>query len=117
MPLVGERINKLTEVVDMLGFLFVDEEDFARTDEIDDAGREVVAASYDALSALEHWSTADIDEALRTALIEGRGLKPRVAFGPVRIAVTGRKVSPPLFESMELLGRERSLARLRSALG
>jgi glutamyl-tRNA synthetase len=116
MPLVGERINKLTEVVDMLGFLFVDDADFTRTDELDDTGREVVAASYDALSAIEHWSTAEIDEALRRALVEERGLKPRHAFGPVRIAVTGRKVSPPLFESLELLGRERSLARLRDAM-
>ena len=50
------------------------------------------------------------------ALVEGLELKPRNAFGPVRVAVTGRKVSPPLFESLELLGRERSLARLSSAL-
>ena len=48
MPLVGERINKLTEAVDMLGFLFVDEADFTRTDELDEAGREVVKAAYDA---------------------------------------------------------------------
>ncbi len=39
-------------------------------------------------------------------------LKPRHAFGPVRVAVTGRRISPPLFESLELLGRERSLSRL-----
>ncbi len=116
MPLVGERINKLTEAVDMLGFLFVDEADFTRTDTLDDAGLEVVRAAYDALTEIGSWSTAEIDEALRTALVEERGLKPRVAFGPVRIAVTGRKVSPPLFESLELLGRERSLARLRDAL-
>ncbi len=56
-----------------------------------------------------------IEEALRAALVEGLGLKPRHAFGPVRVAITGRRVSPPLFESMELLGRERSLARLRIA--
>ena len=68
------------------------------------------------MSELESWSTADIEAALREALIEKRELKPRVAFGPVRIAATGRKVSPPLFESLELLGRERSLARLSSAL-
>ena len=49
-------------------------------------------------------------------LVEDLGLKPRHAFGPVRVAVTGRKVSPPLFESLELLGRERSLGRLSSAL-
>jgi glutamyl-tRNA synthetase len=53
---------------------------------------------------------------LRHSLVEELGLKPRLAFGPVRIAVSGRKVSPPLFESMELLGRDRSLARLDGAL-
>ena len=116
MPLVAERINKLTEAVDMLGFLFVDEEHFERVDEIDDAGREVVQAAHDALSGLAHWSTAEIEEALRGALVEGLGLKPRHAFGPVRIAVTGRKISPPLFESIELLGRDRTLARLSGAL-
>lgn len=114
MPLVAERMNKLTEAAPMLGFLFTD--DVERIDEIDAAGVEVVQAAYDALSGLETWSTAAIEEALRRALVEDLGLKPRLAFGPVRIAVTGRKVSPPLFESLELLGRDRSLARLRGAL-
>jgi glutamyl-tRNA synthetase len=105
----------------MLGFLFVDEADFERDPDdvakvLDETGRGVVQASYDALAGLHEWSTAAIEEALRVALIEGMELKPRVAFGPVRVAVTGRRVSPPLFESMELLGRERSLARLQSAL-
>jgi glutamyl-tRNA synthetase len=116
MPLIAERINKLTEAVDMLAFLFVDEEHFERVDQIDDAGREVVQAAYDALSGLAHWSTAEIEEALRGALVEGLGRKPRHAFGPVRIAVTGRKISPPLFESIELLGRDRTLARLSGVL-
>jgi glutamyl-tRNA synthetase len=115
MPLVAERMNKLTEAAPMLGFLFTDDVEWV--DEIDDAGREVVQAAYDALSGLETWSTAAIEEALRQALVEGLGLKPRLAFGPVRIAVTGRKVSPPLFESLELLGRDRSLSRLSGALG
>jgi glutamyl-tRNA synthetase len=114
MPLVAERMNKLTEAAPMLGFLFVDEESFERVDELDDAGLEVVRASYDALKGLESWSTAAIEAALRAELIEQRGLKPRLAFGPVRVAVTGRKVSPPLFESLELLGRDRSLARMRA---
>jgi glutamyl-tRNA synthetase len=117
MPLVAERMNKLTEAAPMLGFLFTD--DVVRVDEIDPsdgAGREVVRAAYDALAALDSWSTAAIEEALRAALVEGLGLKPRLAFGPVRIAVTGRRISPPLFESLELLGRDRSLTRLRGAL-
>ena len=116
MPLVAERMNKLTEAAPMLGFLFVDDGDFVRHDELDDAGREVVRAAHDALAALPRWSTAEIEEALRTSLVDGLGLKPRLAFGPVRIAATGRKVSPPLFESLELLGRDRSLARLSGAL-
>jgi len=120
MPLVSERINKLTESVSMLGFLFADEVEFDEADVeklLDADGRAVVADAHAALEAIEHWSTAAIEEALRAKLIEERGLKPRVAFGPVRVAITGRRVSPPLFESMELLGREASLARLRRCAG
>lgn len=121
MPLVAERINKLAEVPEMLAFLFVDDADFTR-DEADvakllnEAGKAVVQASYGALSALSEWSTAAIEEALRARLIEEMELKPRNAFGPVRVAVTGKRISPPLFESLELLGRERGLARLQGAL-
>jgi glutamyl-tRNA synthetase len=116
-PLVQERMQVLGEAPDLLGFLFVSDEDFAV--DPDDAARtltadgvRVVAASYDAVVALEDWKTAEIERVLRTALVDDMGLKPRNAFGPVRVAVTGRRISPPLFESMELLGRERSLARL-----
>jgi glutamyl-tRNA synthetase len=121
MPLVAERINKLTESVDMLGFLFVEETSFAVDPAdaeklLDDDGRAVVRSAYDALSKLGEWSTAAIQDALQAELVDGMGLKPRNAFGPVRVAVTGRRISPPLFESMELLGRERSLARLQSVL-
>ena len=122
MPLVAERINKLTEAVDMLGFLFVEEESFT-VDEadaaklLDETGRGVVQASYDALADLHPWSTAEIQAALQAKLVDQMGLKPRNAFGPVRVAVTGRRVSPPLFESMELLGRDRSLQRLSGVLG
>jgi glutamyl-tRNA synthetase len=115
-PLGHERINTLSESVSMLGFLFVDEQAFAVTDEIDDAGRDVVRASYDALADLDDWSTSTIEAALRETLVDGMGLKPRNAFGPVRVAVTGSRISPPLFESLELLGRERSLGRLQAAL-
>jgi glutamyl-tRNA synthetase len=122
MPLVAERINKLTEAGDMLRFLFVDEADFTLDPAdaekmLDEQGREVVRAAVGALAGLSTWSTAEIQEALQKALVDELGLKPRVAFGPVRVAATGRRVSPPLFESLELLGRERSLGRLQRALG
>jgi glutamyl-tRNA synthetase len=107
----------------MLGFLFVKEDDFTRDPAdvekvLDATGLQVVQASYDALSALseDDWTTAAIEEALRAKLVEELGLKPRNAFGPVRVAVTGRRISPPLFESLELLGRDISLARHISAL-
>ncbi|MGA9746777.1 MAG: glutamate--tRNA ligase [Nocardioides sp.] len=120
VPLVHERIGKLNEGVDMLGFLLVDEEAFTRDPAdtaklLDEDGQAVVKAAHDALVALPDWTTEVIDGALRQALVEELGLKPRNAFGPVRVAVTGSRVSPPLFESLELLGRERSLARLSSA--
>jgi glutamyl-tRNA synthetase len=121
MPLVCERMNKLTEAVDMLAFLFVDEAAFTRDPAdveklLDESGRQVVQASVDALADLHPWSAGSIQEALQAALVDGLGLKPRHAFGPVRVAATGRRVSPPLFESLELLGRDRSLGRLRGAL-
>ena len=121
MPLVNERMNKLAEAPGLLGFLFVDEESFTRDEAdvekvLDESGRDVVRAARDALAALDAWDTAAIEEALRATLVEELGLKPRNAFGPVRVAVTGSRISPPLFESLELLGRERSLARLEGAL-
>ena len=71
-------------------------------------------ASLAALEALEPFAADEIQAALRAALVDGLGLKPRFAFGPVRVGITGSRVSPPLFESMELLGRESSLTRLRA---
>jgi glutamyl-tRNA synthetase len=119
-PLVHERMTTLDESVDMLGFLFLDESRFERDPSdveklLDEDGRGVVKAAHDALAGLGTWETAGIEQTLRTALVDGLGLKPRNAFGPVRVAATGRRISPPLFESLELLGRDRSLARLHSA--
>ena len=116
IPLIQERLDTLAQAVGMLSFLFVDEV------QIESEVREamdvsVVSAALAALEPVSPWSAADIEAALRAALIEGLGLKPKVAFTPVRIAVTGRRVSPPLFESMEILGRDISLARLRAAAG
>jgi glutamyl-tRNA synthetase len=72
----------------------------------------VLDASATALESLGEWRTADLEAALRAALVDGLGIKPKFAFGPLRVAVTGRRVSPPLFESMEILGRDATLARL-----
>jgi glutamyl-tRNA synthetase len=120
-PLVRERMTVLTEGAEMLGFLFVPESHFAvdpsdAAKVLTDDGLRVVREARDTLAGLGTWDTAAIEAALRAALVEKLGLKPRLAFGPVRVAVTGRRVSPPLFESLELLGRDRSLARLESAL-
>ncbi|WP_167007953.1 glutamate--tRNA ligase [Mumia sp. ZJ430] len=120
-PLVNERITVLSEAVEMLAFLFVSEDDF-RVDPDDAAkvltedGLTVVRAAREALAPLESFDTASIEAALRAALVDGLGLKPRHAFGPVRVAVSGRRVSPPLFESIELLGKARTLTRLDRAL-
>ena len=117
-PLVQERVALLGEAVDMLAFLFTPDEQITTADgalrgmPADLPG--AVAAAREALAALpeDEFTTERIEAALRAALIDGLGLKPRQAFGPVRVAVTGRKVSPPLFESLEILGRDAALARL-----
>ncbi len=116
-PLIHERMTTLGEAVDMIGFLFVSEDGFTidagdAAKLLDDDGVAVVRAAYDALNSVQTWVTPSIEQALRAKLVEEMQLKPRHAFGPVRVAVTGRRISPPLFESLELLGRERSLSRL-----
>ena len=121
-PLVQERIQTLSEGVELLRFLFVADADFvvdeaAATKSLGPAGRDVVAAAVGALTALKQWTVEGIESALAGALIDGLGLKPRDAYTPIRVAVTGRTVSPPLFESLQLLGADRALARLRAAVG
>ena len=120
-PLVQERIQTLAEGVDMLRFLLVEEADFAVDESAEgkhlaEAGQAVLAAALPAIDGLADWTAPSIEGALKAALVDGLELKPRNAFGPVRVAITGRTVSPPLFESLELLGRQRSLGRLRAAL-
>ena len=116
VPLVQERLVLLSEAVPKLAYLFTpDAELTIDPDALAKAGPDaapVVAAATSALAGLAEWHTEAIQAALREALVDGLGLKPKFAFGPVRLAVTGSTVSPPLFESMELLGRESSLARL-----
>jgi glutamyl-tRNA synthetase len=119
-PLVQERMNTLSEAVDMLGFLFIDEDAFAIDPDaaakvLTSGSGSVLDAAAKALRDVADWKTEAIEQALRSALVEGLGLKPKNAFGPVRVAISGRRISPPLFESLELLGRERSLRRLEQA--
>ncbi|HVL63246.1 MAG TPA: glutamate--tRNA ligase [Microbacterium sp.] len=117
-PLVQERIGLLGEAPGMMGFLFTDsaglEFDEAAVGALPADAGAVLDAAREALDRLpaDAWSHTEIEEALRGALIDGLGLKPRVAFGPVRTAVSGRRVSPPLFESMQILGKLDSLARI-----
>ena len=124
IPLIQERMETLRQGVGMLGFLFADQPG-SPSFEVDPAEAEkvltpdaqpVLVAARDALISINDWTTENIEESLRVALIDGMALKPKVAFGPVRVAVTGRRVSPPLFESLEILGQERSLARITSAI-
>ncbi|MFP5368253.1 MAG: glutamate--tRNA ligase, partial [Actinomycetes bacterium] len=120
-PLIQERITLLGEAPDMLGFLFKDDD---AIDVADDARKglpanlsEVLDAALAALEGVQAWTAEDIQAALKQALVEDLGLKPRLAFGPVRTAVSGRRISPPLFESMVILGRESSLSRIRAFRG
>ena len=119
-PLVQERVTVLSDAVTMIRFLFVPDDEFAPEPEaaaknLGPDAQPVLAAGIAALESVGEWTAAAIEEALRTALIDGLGLKPRKAFAPVRVATSGRTVSPPLYESLELLGRDRSLQRLRQA--
>jgi glutamyl-tRNA synthetase len=119
LPIIQERIVKINEVPQMLKFLFV-KEFSVEADSVskitDDVSKDVLKRSLKELEPLSEWNHDSIEAALRTCLIEEMGLKPRIAFGAVRIATTGSTISPPLFESMELLGKEASLARIAAAL-
>ena len=119
-PLVQERIQTMVQGVDMIRFLLVPEPEFAIDEsaaakQLDKSGQEVLAAALPALEPVTDWSDVALEQALHHALVEKLELKPRKAYGPVRVAITGSTVSPPLFESMRILGRERTLARLARA--
>jgi glutamyl-tRNA synthetase len=110
-PLVQEKIARLDEFPGFAGFFFHDVD----PSEADlDGGVPMLTAAEEALIALEPFDAPAIEAALREAA-DRLELKPRQAFQPIRVAVTGSKVSPGLFESIELLGRETTLSRLRAA--
>ncbi|MEZ0049235.1 glutamyl-tRNA synthetase [Mycobacterium sp. MAA66] len=116
--LIQTRIVVLGDAWGLLKFFnddayVIDEKSAAK--ELGPEAVEVLDAALSALEGVGEWNTANIEAALKASLLETLGLKPRKAFGPIRVAVTGATISPPLFESMELLGAGRSLARLRAA--
>ena len=117
-PLVQERIGLLGEAPEMLAYLFkADNEIDVAADARKGLPENLSEALDAALAALEpvgEWTAENIQQALRSALVDGLGLKPRLAFGPVRTAVSGRRISPPLFESMVILGKDSSLARIKA---
>ncbi|GAB76612.1 glutamyl-tRNA synthetase [Austwickia chelonae NBRC 105200] len=128
--LVQPRLVRLTEAAEQMRPFFTADEELVVEEDARASLKGDVAAVLDAaVVALEaipddagvdladvagSWTAGRIEESLRAALIDGLGLKPRVAFGPVRVALSGRRVSPPLFESAEVLGRHSTLSRLRS---
>lgn len=124
IPLIQERMETLRQGANMLAFMFlgnsgspdfeVDPDEAAKV--LTSEAQPVLIEALSALNQVSNWTTEKIEEALRVALIDGLGLKPKLAFGPVRVAVTGRRVSPPLFESLELLGKARSLSRIQAAI-
>ena len=118
--LVQTRIVVLGDAWDLLKFLFQPPAEFT----VDEAAAQknlgpdaapVLRAAIDALEGISDWSAIALETALKTALVDDLGLKPRKAFAPVRVAVTGSHISPPLYESLELLGREVTMQRLQAA--
>ena len=115
VPLVSERMTLLGDALPKLGFLFsIDiQMDQAALTSLPDNAAAVLDASGDVLQEVSFEAEA-IQAGLRAKLVEEMGIKPKFAFGPLRVALTGSKVSPPLFESMEILGRDETLRRLQA---
>ncbi|NBW73276.1 MAG: glutamate--tRNA ligase, partial [Microbacteriaceae bacterium] len=118
-PLIQERITVLSEAVPMLWFLFCEAKDVVIEPDakagIPENSKEIILASIEVLADIAEadWSTERIQTELNQKLIEQMEQKPRNAFGPLRTGISGRRVSPPLFESMEILGKDETLNRLR----
>ena len=112
-----EKIQTLADFWPLVGPIYdgpVDDPK-AREQWLDGAGREAVQAAREALAGVEPWDAEHLEQALQP-VIERRGLKPRQLFQPIRVAVVGRTVSPGIFETLELLGRDEALSRMDAAL-
>ncbi|WP_347031647.1 glutamate--tRNA ligase [Brevibacterium paucivorans] len=115
-PLVQTRMNRLSEAPDLLRFLFVTDDNFEFYEDglktLKDTAPQVLDQAIATLEPITDWTTDTLHTALQETLVDKAGIKPRLAFGPLRVAVSGRRISPPLFESMEILGKESSMFRL-----
>jgi glutamyl-tRNA synthetase len=126
--LIQTRMALLSEATALVRPFFVADDELEIAEDamaqLKDDSRAVLAAALDALDPIDDagtgvlgsdsgWNAAAIEAALRAAIVEGMGIKPKFAFGPLRTAVSGQRISPPLFESMEILGKASTLARLR----
>ena len=118
LPLIQERAKRLTDVPDQVRFLFVsdvvyDESSWEKVMTTPEA-ETALSGALTRLTEVPEWTTQSIEAALR-AMLDEHGLSARKGLQPIRVAVSGSTVSPPLFESMQALGRERSLSRIAAA--
>jgi len=118
-PMVQERVRRLDQIPALVSYLFADDIELDPQAVKQTLAKEgmasILALAQETLAVLEDWTPHALDAALRQ-LAERLGTKPRLLFQAVRVAVTGTMVSLPLFESMSLLGRERTLRRLEKAV-
>lgn len=120
-PLVQERLEKLSQAQGMLSFLLVEEKDFKVNHQdaqssLTHENLPVLEEAIKIIEAIDEFKTEKLHDEFNKVIVQQMGLKPREAFTAIRVAVTGRKVSPPLFESMELLGKEKVLSRIRQQI-
>lgn len=118
IPLVQVRVDRLSEIPEMIGFLlrapYIDARAWAKVMSAE-WGHDVLAKMIDVLENLDPWDSDSISSALRL-VAEAEGVKPRQAFGPLRVAISGKAVGPPLFESLEILGKSAAIDRAKIAL-
>lgn len=119
--LVQTRIKTLSDAYGLMSFLTTPDAELeldakAAKKNLKEEAVQPLEVSIAKLEELAEWKTEEIEKVLSGALIDDLGLKPRKAYGALRVAISGQQVSPPLFESMELLGKESTLARLKAAL-
>ena len=127
VPLIQTRINLLSEAAALVAPFYVDDDKLEIAEDarkqLQESAPQVLDAAIAALEPISgaignpdgsglEWTAARLEEALRAAIVDGLGIKPRLAFGPIRTAVSGQRISPPLFESMEILGKDATLRRL-----